>query len=811
MSTPSWGGDLGFTAMAAKRVEMDDLPASALAATAKVARDAYVKMHRGVGTEDWPRRCPRPLQAPQGPLVEFLASGRGYDEGSITAALSEANEHFNRRELGRARDLYGIAYEICRLQQAYRPLLHDILLRRVLCHSMLGDFDKALEESHLALHAIPNEATAVLLLAIVHSKLGNVQDANQAFQKAVRLNTDFRDIVDCMIAFFTLQHGQCEKAVTITTQVLSRNPGYALAFLLRGDAYKYHPERAAYHKQNAASNYTTVLELDFSLQSLLTSHHPEPSQHARAEDLLLRFHPFLQSRAPRPYNEYALCRRKDPLLVTTLVAFAVTKLRLMRSSSKFMKHARRAYEELLEQRVDLEKKVRRLIDTQQRLAASEGAQISPEVWSQPVDPESESVRRYRRYWMEVHQTFGSTRQKARRPSALIDAVVEEVAGIDAHSPKTKRRAEAMILAQKAVQDWQTGVAHSSSTSAQCSATFAAAPPCNTAATMLESHPPAAPQAPLAPAAVLQAPEHALLTSSQEATRHEPHDSQTIQTQHLTQAPDQRLERGQTAPAAAIWSAPAACIDSAKSSSVHIQRPFPSARPPAAPTQELDLRSDLGPGLFPTVPQQRSSQEQAPAGFQRTGEGFDEKQWLAKALELVDSFGGTPVPRFGSGKKPPLPPSPGGSRSQGAKATLLRYRSGEGKLVEVNLMEAMEHHGLDVLPDWYSPMDRIYEVRDMALCKAVPEPPVPLDGMLGAPGHSYVVNAHGPVSHARSARSHQSFDRSTMDFSHGQSMMQETTTLLPDEETVRRYAGRLLETKHAHTGSSRSPGFSPCLR
>ncbi|CAE8633544.1 unnamed protein product, partial [Polarella glacialis] len=195
--------------------------------------------------------------------------------------------------------------------------------------------------------------------------------------------------------------------------------------------------------------------------------------------------------------------------------------------------------------------------------------------------------------------------------------------------------------------------------------------------------------------------------------------------------------------------------------------------PPAPTQVL------GPTLVETIPLIEQLNVGTPGFFHRTGESWSEDQWLAKALELVGSYSGmsASLPRPSSGRKPPLPPgSPSAGKHQTAKATMLRYRSNQGKLVEVNLIEAIEHHGLNVMPDWYSSLDRIYQVRDMAVCSANPEPPVPLSGLLGAPGHSYVVPSKSPRSRPGSQHQQESLDESQ-----------------PDEETMRRYRSNLVAT------------------
>jgi len=62
----------------------------------------------------------------------------------------------------------------------------------------------------------------------------------------------------------------------------------------------------------------------------------------------------------------------------------------------------------------------------------------------------------------------------------------------------------------------------------------------------------------------------------------------------------------------------------------------------------------------------------------------------------------------------------------------------GQKVPVNLVDAMEQYGFGVLPGWFEALDRIYELTDMAPYMGEAEAAVPLPGLTGAPGFSYVV-------------------------------------------------------------------------
>eukprot|EP00438_Fugacium_kawagutii_P005094 Skav221524 [mRNA] locus=scaffold1248:216329:221826:- [translate_table: standard] len=162
-----------------------------------------------------PARAASTLQDVQELLIDYLSSGQGelraegssrdrtrdthccagYDDRSVAAAVAEGNDFFQQKDFSRACASFGIAYEIGRHHYVYRPLLHDLLLRRILCHSLLGNFDAALQEIEKANWLIPHQATAQVISGVVYSKLGMVTEANTAFQQAVAIQRDLKDFV----------------------------------------------------------------------------------------------------------------------------------------------------------------------------------------------------------------------------------------------------------------------------------------------------------------------------------------------------------------------------------------------------------------------------------------------------------------------------------------------------------------------------------------------------------------------------------------------------------------------------------------
>lgn len=57
---------------------------------------------------------------------------------------------------------------------------------------------------------------------------------------------------------------------------------------------------------------------------------------------------------------------------------------------------------------------------------------------------------------------------------------------------------------------------------------------------------------------------------------------------------------------------------------------------------------------------------------------------------------------------------------------------------MTFIQEVEQEGFDVFPDWYSSLDRIHNITDMALVSAQPEPFVGDAHRAGAPGLSYLI-------------------------------------------------------------------------
>lgn len=612
------------------------------------------------------------LQENQQPLVDFLAGGGGYDNDSVAGLVQQGNRHFDHRQLDEAVTVYMVAYEIGRMTFDYKPLMHDLLVRRALCHSMLGDFKRALEECDMALNIIPNEATVFIIKALLYCKMHSCDLANTAFQKAAILRREFRDLVDCFVATLALQQTQWERAIDICSQVLRRSPRYPFALLMRGSSYKWHP--SGYYSRKAADDFVSLLEIDMIYQPFLGRRH-SPENHKDLDELLLLFHPTLQNQGPRPYVEYPLYRRNNTLRIAALVTVAAAKLLRASRSSRLELSVRSAYDQLLEHRSELERQVRRLVEQQQRLGT---ADVGGHEVSGPSEAESREVRQYRRFWTEQMQNP----QPLAETSAV--SLVETVSPIPAALRSSMREMATMASgAQAKSEPW-------SSTSA---------------------------------AMTVALPSVTMASKDSQSLQQSPSGQQFLQ------EPARRLPPAPPAPPMAPLAA----------------APLASEAKPIAAVNAVRLAAEEAAW--------RPAAEDVSATFQRTGEGWTEADWLDKALQIVDLFAMKrdindpaesirPYVSQASSGRPPLVPSPQG------RAGVMQQTGLQGEYLELDIVEAIEKYGFDVLPDWFPALDRIYEVQDMAVFQVWPEQPSAISGLVGAPGHSYVV----PKSPRRSQNS-----------------------------------------------------------
>lgn len=253
------------------------------------------------------RTLPKLHSVPNDHVIDFIATGGNYDQISLDKAILEGNICFDAGQLVEALNAYGICYEIFRLLSESvdnaLPWGHELLLRRVICLSLLNRLDEALIECDLALHVVPHVPATLLMRGLLCSKLGMTAEANAAFKKCVIQDPDLRDFTELIVAMFFQAKRHNDRAIQIATQVLTRKPGSAFALIVRGTALKYHA-KGCYHC-DATDDFAHAMTLDKYVQPLLGPGFGFDDL-SRFDKILLHFHPWFLQRPPLPIGERRL-------------------------------------------------------------------------------------------------------------------------------------------------------------------------------------------------------------------------------------------------------------------------------------------------------------------------------------------------------------------------------------------------------------------------------------------------------------------------------------------------------------------------
>jgi len=691
------------------------------------------------------------LQLPQSLLVDFLANGHGYDNASVAAAVGEGNLLFEQRELRRAIDFYGVAYELGRLHLVYLPLMHDLVLRRAVCLSMLGDLKRAIYEAELAQQILPHVPSAYLICGIIHSKLGSADEANHAFQMAVVHCSLLRDVVECVIALFLQARGQYDRAIQICTQVLERSPRHLFGLLARGDSYHFHP--SGYFVKKAAKDYAAILEEDESLRPFIGPQFIlDRKHHTRIDELLLRLHPWLAGEAPRAYEMYPNLGKRCAFFSTSFKLLVVAKLRCFVRSAKLLRHVRSRHDELQQQRATAELRLRDLVEAQRQVAAVES---HLGVWG-PADPDHTIVRKYRRYWMERPMNFprrdrDDAVSKAKRSPACCRGID---IGRVAHEDCARSGPPLLSYSSPAVSSLATAVNSPAAVAAET--THLAAP-----VSSLWPHD-GNRAAPLTECYVLPPDGSGGEVGCGGSNDHSRHSGGSPMVPSLVKNAELGIEV--TGAPLGIGAGPTCGggvdgVGAANSMKGPLDDSVMSRKPSAPRDVSPDLAGDeeivcdAPPFIgFPGGAGDPTSQvfetnlvAEDPEPPPRLGHGWDEQQWLHKALELADLFaagegaeggsvdldlGKPPHSRPTSPMRPPRPP-----RTPPPPPRLVRIDVGG---TELNAVEAIERYGIHDIPDWYDALDTIYSLTDMAAFGSKPEPFIANGSFAGMPGHSYVI-------------------------------------------------------------------------
>jgi len=108
------------------------------------------------------------------------------------------------------------------------PLAHAVL---GLIHLVLRQWDKAIEESEIAVSLSPNSADSVVILAITYKTVGRIEEALSLLKKATRLNPMTPNWYLHELGTCYRLMGRYEEAIAVLKKVLNRSPDYLLSRL----------------------------------------------------------------------------------------------------------------------------------------------------------------------------------------------------------------------------------------------------------------------------------------------------------------------------------------------------------------------------------------------------------------------------------------------------------------------------------------------------------------------------------------------------------------------------------------------------
>jgi len=695
------------------------------------------------------------LQLPHKALVDVLTSGHSYDNESTAVLVNEGNRLFASRQLQKAAEAYGAAFEIARLHYVYPPLMHDLVVYRVLCLSMLGDLKRALFEVELALQILPGAPTTYLVQGIIYFKMQRTEDANDSFHRAVEQCALLQDLVDSIVALFAQASGHCDHAIEICSEVLQRSPRFPAALFARCTAYKFHA--SGYFQTQSDDDCAALLDEDPNVAPFMEERFTVEN-HAQMEELLLHFHPWFAQQAPRPYEDYPMYSQRQPFLTVALVCFAIAKLKTLVRSSRLIRSVREKHQELLQQRAAAERRMLELVEAQRNFTHLEQ---HTEVWG-PADPDHQFVRKYRRYWMERPADFPK-RNTINAPSSqplMVDRTAAVCGSVEApalSSTAPTSRAPAVRALSS------TAPALSSSAPVLVGATALGA---GTWAGTASAHGGYVPEAKIDNYAAMNNSQLRKLARSLGAS-----DDDFELADQCGNADDLKLElmeivarlkQAQEVPAQrSAWGAPEEEPSLVRATASTAPPPLwppppPLPRPGDASASVVSIEDAENTSRSIDRPLlRRSTTASLPAsGLQcssdharitdappprKIGADWTEQQWFLKALELAGDFsnGSSMIDlNMNPSCKPPDLPDHQPIRKFAPLPVCSLIRTVDGK--DENIIGAIEREGFDVIPDWYGALDRIYAITDMACISGSPEAFVGDAQRAGQPGLSYLI-------------------------------------------------------------------------
>ncbi|CAD7938855.1 unnamed protein product [Amoebophrya sp. A25] len=157
-------------------------------------------------------------------LIDYLAFDFNYDFPSFQLAVQRGLENYNTGKFPKAAEYLGIAYEIVRrIDQVYLPMTQGVLLLRSIANSGCGKTVEALHDIEVGLQVLPYCVPSMFWRGFLLLKSGDrIEAAYKTLQDIIRINPEWRNLVELTIALFLHVHGFHDKAILMCSRVIKR-------------------------------------------------------------------------------------------------------------------------------------------------------------------------------------------------------------------------------------------------------------------------------------------------------------------------------------------------------------------------------------------------------------------------------------------------------------------------------------------------------------------------------------------------------------------------------------------------------------
>mmetsp|Transcript_39669 Transcript_39669/g.86590 ORF Transcript_39669/g.86590 Transcript_39669/m.86590 type:complete len:415 (+) Transcript_39669:926-2170(+) len=178
----------------------------------------------------------------------LLTRGGDYDVATVELAVADANDCFLSRNFQEASLCYGVAYcllRLCPTEQFYAAQAHDILLRKAMSHSRLGDSVAALDAVETALAIVPFAPGALCFKGHVLLRSCEMDAGLACIRRAVASDPSLWIVQQVLVAVWWHTQGFFDKAIATSSALVSSSGnvsavGRMAALHIRAESRKFH-------------------------------------------------------------------------------------------------------------------------------------------------------------------------------------------------------------------------------------------------------------------------------------------------------------------------------------------------------------------------------------------------------------------------------------------------------------------------------------------------------------------------------------------------------------------------------------------